>query len=111
MESDAVYEIDGANRASVSVRDDDAPAQNVLWTADMTVTDFGGGSVGAIAEDSFLNARGSDQFRVKWLWYQRGERSVHLALWRGLHDVEGATLHLGDMELAFPDRSGDASFQ
>ena len=25
--------------------------------------------------------------------------------------VEGATLHLGDMELAFPDRSGDASFQ
>ena len=110
LESHSSYHIDGDNRASVSVLNDDEPAPDFLWSADMTVTDFGV-SVGALDEDSFSNAKGSHDFRVKRLWYVPPERSVHLTLWRVLDDVEDLTLRLGTVELARPKRTGDTRFR
>ena len=82
----------------------------LLWSGTMTVTDFGN-AAGATTENSFSRISGRDEFRPKWLWYEPATRGVRLELWRTLHDIEGATLHLGDIELPLPDRRGDSSFR
>ena len=81
----------------------------VLWSADMKVVDYGTGAIGAATVDLFSNLAGSGDFHVKWLWYYTPSRQLRLAVPGGLPDVEGLTLHLGDLEVAFPEGSGGES--
>ena len=103
----------GAGSADIDVLDNDRGAASVtiLWSADMTVVDFGGGAVGATSPDRFSNIAGSGDLQAKWLWHDAAGRSLHLALSAGLGDVEEVTLHLDDFALAFPEESsGNSSF-
>ena len=81
----------------------------VLWSADMTVVDYGTGAIGAATVDLFSNLAGSGDFHVRWLWYYTPSKQLRLSVPEGLPDVEGLTLHMGDLEVAFPDGGGGSS--
>ena len=53
-----------------------------LWSADMSVVDFGNGSIGAWGADKFSNVGGTEDLGAKWLWYHTGDRKLQ----SGLHD-------------------------
>ena len=120
-DTDGVYAVtvqvtDGANPVdaalTVSLTDvyERAPAGTV-WSAKMTVVEYGAGAVGAATADLFAYQIGSANLRAKWLWYQPSERKLRLAFDAGLTDAEALTLHLGETTLSFPENSGgDSSF-
>ena len=120
-DTDGVYAVtvqvtDGANSVeaalTVSLTDvyERAPAGTV-WSAKMTVVEYGAGAVGAATADLFAHQIGSANLRAKWLWYQPSERKLRLAFDAGLTDAEALTLHLGETTLSFPENSGgDSSF-
>ena len=120
-DTDGVYAvtvqvIDGANPVeaalTVSLTDEEerAPAGTV-WSARMTVVEYGTGAVGAATADLFANQVGSGNLRAKWLWYQPSERKLRLAFDAGVADAEELRLHLGERALSFPANSGgDSSF-
>ena len=120
-DTDGVYAVtvqvtDGANPVdaalTVSLTDvyERAPAGTV-WSAKMTVVEYGAGAVGAATADLFAHQIGSANLRAKWLWYQPSERKLRLAFDAGLTDAEALTLHLGETSLSFPENSGgDSSF-
>ena len=105
-----------AGAAGVDVFDNDratapAPAETVLWSADMEVIDFGGGSSGADSPDLFTNAGGSGGLRVQWLWHYGPERRLYFGLKTPVRDTGGLSLRLGGMTLPFADANGsDSSF-
>ena len=81
----------------------------LLWSADMTVADYGNGSLGAYNDDTlFSNVTGSLQLQVKWLWYYEPERKLYLGFKEPIADTEDWILHLDDLVLEFPN--GDSSF-
>ncbi len=101
-----------AGSATATVLDDDAPAgtTEVLWSADVTVTDFGG-AFGAITSDSFTNVTG-DELGVEWIWYSVGVRRLDLILSEAATDADELTLHLDDVALAFPQgNSGESTIR
>ena len=96
-------------RVSVAPPPTDAPAAptEVLWSADVTVTDYGG-AFGAITADSFTNVTG-DELGVEWIWYSVGVRRLDLILSEAATDAGELTLHLDDVALAFPQGSSGES--
>ena len=99
-----------AGTAGIDVLDNDRTAEAVttVWSADMTVVELGSGSIGAASADLFSNIAGSEEVRVKWLWYYAPDRVLYLTCSQPLPDSGELTLHLGTVALAFPN--GDASF-
>ena len=106
------YRVVAAGSAGVDVFDNDrATAETVLWSADMEVIDFGGGSTGSDDADLFTNTGGSGGLRVQWLWHYAPERRIYFALKTPIWDTGGLTLRVGGMALPFADANGsDASF-
>ena len=104
----------GAGTAGMDVLDNDRTGEPVVpvltvWSADMEVVDFGtGGGIGAGSADGFSNIAGSEDVRVKWLWYWAPGRTLYLSLSRELSNRGEVTLHLGDVSLALPN--GDTGF-
>ena len=62
---------DGAGGAGVDVLDNDkaAPALTMLWSATMTVADYGTGAIGAGSADLLTDQGGSAGLNGKSLWY------------------------------------------
>ena len=81
-----------------------------LWSADMSVTDFGNGSIGGWGADKFSNVGGTEDLEAKWLWYHTGDRKLHLAFTTAIADTTGLSLYMGDVAVAFPDGGSDSSF-
>ena len=91
-----------------------AKAQTVstdpLWSADMSVVDFGNGSIGAWGAGKFSNVGGSGDLEAKWLWYHTGDRKLHLAFTTAIEDTTGLSLYMGDMAVEFSDGGNDSGF-
>ena len=90
----------GAASAWVTVLDDDvAPsvsaADVTIWSADMTVVEYGPRSIGAGSADQFSNQMGRAGLRAKWLWYDPVARTLKLGFDDSLDDAEELTLHMG----------------
>ena len=102
--------------ASLTVLDDDvAPsvsaADVTIWSADMTVVEYGPRSIGAGSAAQFSNQMGRAGLRAKWLWYDPVARTLKLGFDDSLDDAEALTLHVGAVSLGFPANSGgDSSF-
>ena len=107
-----------AASASLTVLDDDvAPVTGVsaadvtIWSADMTVVEYGPRSIGASTADQFSNQQGRAGLRAKRLWYDPMERKLRIGFDDGLDDAELLTLHMGAKSVGFPANSGgDSSF-
>ena len=78
----------------------------VLWSADMTVVDYGAGSVGAGSADLFANQVSADNHEAQWLWSYTPSRQVDLSLLTAIMDTEDLVLHIGGLELLFADALG-----
>ena len=106
----------GAAAAALTVLDDDvAPsvsaADVTIWSADMTVVEYGPRSIGAGTADLFSNQMGRAGLRAKRLWYDPTERKLRIGFDDGLDDAELLTLHMGAVSVGFPANSGgDSSF-
>ena len=104
--------------ASLTVLDDDvAPVTGVsaadvtIWSADMTVMEYGPRSIGAGTAEQFSNQQGRAGLRAKRLWYDPTERTLRIGFDDGLDDAELLTLHVGGVSVGFPANSGgDSSF-
>ena len=81
-----------------------------LWSADMSVTDFGNGSIGGWGADKFSNIGGTGDLEATRLWYHTGERKLRLAFTTATPDTTGLSLYMGDVAVAMPDGAGDSSF-
>ena len=105
-----------AAAASLTVLDDDvAPsvsaADVTIWSADMTVVEYGPRSIGAGTAAQFSNQMGRAGLRAKRLWYDPTERKLRIGFDDGLDDAELLTLHMGAVSVGFPaDSGGDSSF-
>ena len=121
LTSDDAYRL-GTNdeaAAAISVLDDDANALpggtvavegTTVWTADMTVTDYGNGSIGAGTADLLANQRGSAGLQARSLYYDTEERKLRMAFTTAVDSV-ALTLAAGNVKLRFPEgTSGDSSF-
>ena len=107
------------SEATTTILDDDAAtlpggtvavAGTTVWTADMTVTDYGNGSIGAGTAALLANQRGSEGLQARNLYYHTGERKLRMAFTNGV-DTTLLTLAAGSVKLKFPEsRSGDSSF-
>ena len=107
------------SEAATTILDDDAAALpggtvavtgTVVWTADMTVTDYGNGSIGAGTASLLANQRGSEGLQARHLYYHTSERKLRMAFTTGVN-TGSLTLAAGNVKLAFPaGRSGDSSF-
>ena len=113
----ALQVAEGAASAALTVLDNDAARVAVtvtdvtIWSADMTVVEYGPRSIGAGTADLFSNQSGSAALRAKWLWYDPPARKLKLSFDDGLDDAESLTLHVGGVSLRFPDYTGgDSSF-
>ena len=105
-----------ASSASLTVLDNDtaavtsaSAAEVTVWSADMTVVEYGRRSIGAGSADLFSNQSGRDGLRAKWLWYDPPAHKLKLGFDDGLDDAEALTLHVGDVSLGFPDNTGGNS--
>ena len=115
---DAWQLAEGAASASVTVLDNDAAAVTststadvTVWSADMTVVEYGTGAIGAGTADLLANQSGSARLTAKWLWYDPAARALKIAFDAGLDDAESMTLHVGGVSVRFPaGRGGDSSF-
>ena len=106
-----------ASTASVTVLDDDAappPTTSAVdvtvWSADMTVVEYGTGAIGAGSASQFSNQQGVAGLRAKWLWHDPATRVLKIAFDDGLDDADLMTLHVGDLSVTFPNPGGDSSF-
>ncbi len=103
-----------AASASLTVLDDDvAPsvsaADVTIWSADMTVMEYGPRSIGAGTAAQFSNQMGRAGLRAKWLWYDPPARKLKLGFDDSLDDAEALTLHMGGVSVGFPDNTGGNS--
>ena len=80
-----------------------------LWTGEMTVADYGNGSLGAYHDETlFSNVTATIQLEIRWLWYLEPERKLYLAFRAPVAGARDWTLHIDDRALDFP--SGDSNF-
>ena len=113
----AGYRLAAGNAAtgSVTVLDDDpAPVAvvetgEVVWSADLSVVDYGTGAIGAGTAGRFSNEAGSAGLSARWLWYGTQTRELRLAFTSGVDDAEDMVLKVSGLELAFPAKSGGNS--
>ena len=86
-----------------------ATPNETLWSGEMTVANYGNGSLGAYLDDTlFSNVTGSIQPQIKWLWYLDPARKLYLAFEAPIAGTRDWILHIDDMALDFP--SGDSNF-
>ena len=107
------------SEASATILDDDAKelpgetkavAGTTVWTADMTVEDYGNGSIGAGTATLLANQRGTEDLQAKWLHYHTDERKLRMAFTEGV-STTGLTLKTHGVDLPFPNgSSGNSSF-
>ena len=101
---------DGDSAGTIQDGEPEPASTGPLWSADMSVVDFGNGSIGAWGADKFSNVGGSGDLEAKWLWYHTGDRKLHLAFTTAIADTTGLSLYIGDAAVAFPDVGNDSSF-
>ena len=108
---------DAASAVQTVLDNDTAPvastssADVTIWSADMTVVEYGAGAIGAGTANLFSNQQGSAGLSAKWLWYDPSKRELKIAFDDGLDDAESMTLHVGGLSVSFPaDSGGDSSF-
>ena len=107
------------SEAITTILDDDAKelpgetmavAGTTVWTADMTVEDYGNGSIGADTATLLANQRGTEDLQAKWLYYHTDERKLRMAFTEGV-STTGLTLKTHGVDLPFPNgSSGNSSF-
>ena len=81
----------------------------VVWSATMSVVDYGTGTIGADSPDLFSNQGGSAGLKAKSLWYHTGDRKLRLEFTEGVADAEEMALEFDDVSLAFPEWSSNES--
>ena len=114
VEAGSAYRL-GANdssEATVTVLDDDvAPAPDptpasagvTVWSADMTVVDYGsGGGLGAGTANLLANQGGSEGLQAKWLYYNTRERTLRMAF-TTVVNAGDLTLHAGGVALSLAE--------
>ena len=69
----------------------------LIWSADMTVVEYTGVSIGAASADLFSNIGGSAGLQIKSLWSHTPDRDLRLAFKEGIPDAEDYTLQVGDL--------------
>ena len=107
------------SQATTTILDDDAATLpgdtvavpgTVIWTADMTVVDYGNGNIGAGSASLLASQSGSEDLRARWLYYESGERKLRMAFTTGINTA-ALRLKGAHLNMPFPaGRSGDASF-
>ena len=112
-------EANDAAKATTTILDDDAAAPpggtsgsagTTVWSADMSVTDYGNGSIGAGSASLLANQRGSEGLQAKWLYYHTGERKLRMSFTTNV-DSGGLTVNAAGINLPFPEgTSGNSSF-
>ena len=100
---------DGNSAGTIRDGEPEPASTGPLWSADMSVVDFGNGSIGAWGANKFSNVGGSGNLKAKWLWYHTGDRKLHLAFTTAIADTTGLSLYIGDVAVAFPDGGNDSS--
>ena len=106
---------DAASAVQTVLDNDTAPvastssADVTIWSADMTVVEYGAGAIGAGTADLFSNQRGSAGLSAKWLWYDPAKRELKIAFVDGVDDAGSMTLHVGGVSVSFPANSGGNS--
>ena len=98
-----------ASTATAAVSANSVETFETLWSGEMTVANYGNGSLGAYLDDTlFSNVTGSIQPQIKWLWYLDPARKLYLAFEAPIAGTRDWILHIDDMALDFP--SGDSNF-
>ena len=98
-----------ASTATAAVSANSVETFETLWSGEMTVANYGNGSLGAYLDDTlFSNVAGSIQPQIKWLWYLDPARKLYLAFEAPIAGTRDWILHIDDMALDFP--SGDSNF-
>ena len=107
------------SQATTTILDDDAATLpgdtvavpgTVIWTADMTVVDYGNGNIGAGSASLLASQSGSEDLRARWLYYESGERKLRMAFTTGINTA-ALRLKGAHLNMPFPARgSGNASF-
>ena len=107
------------SEARIGILDDDAaPAPEgtagsdgeTVWSADMSVTDYGNGNIGAGSASLLANQRGSEDLQARWLYYESGERKLRMAFTTSV-DTARLRVKAANLNLAFPQgQSGESSF-
>ena len=111
-------------KVSVSFTDDDGYSESLtsaataavgenpvepLWSGEMTVVDYGNGSLGAYLDDTlFSNVTSTIQLEIKWLWYLEPARKLYLAFRAPVGGTGDWILQINELSLDFP--SGDSNF-
>ena len=85
-----------------------AVAGTTIWAADMTVTDYGNGSIGAGTASLLANQRGTAGLQAKWLYYHTGERKLSMAFTTNIESND-LTLETQGVNLPFPEGSSGNS--
>ena len=65
---------DGESVGTIRDGEPEPASTGPLWSADMSVVDFGNGSIGAWGANKFSNVGGTGYLKAKWLWYHTGDR-------------------------------------
>ena len=107
------------SEARIGVLDDDtaspseATAGNAgqkVWSADMSVTDYGNGNIGAGSASLLANQRGSEGLQARWLYYESGQRRLRIAFTTSV-DTAGLRVKAASLDQPFPEaQSGESSF-
>ena len=88
-----------------------APAGAVVWSADMTVVDYGTGAIGAGSAGLLTNQGGSAGLQATSFWYYAPQRKLSLRFTTGVDDADDLVLQAGGLLLTFPEgSSGNSSF-
>ena len=101
---------DGDSVSTIQDGESEPTSTGALWSANMSVVDFGNGSIGAWGANKFSNVGGTGNLKAKWLWYHTGDRKLNLAFTTAIADTTGLSLYMGDAALTFPDGGNDSSF-
>ena len=83
----------------------------MVWSADMTVVDYGTGAIGAGSAGLLTNQGGSAGLQATSFWYYAPQRKLSLRFTTGVDDADDLVLQAGGLLLTFPEgSSGNSSF-
>ena len=78
-----------------------------MWSAEMSVVDYGTGAIGAGSASLLSNQRSSEGLQARWLWYYTPTRQLRMAF-TTVVNADGLTLQAGNVALALGP--GDSGF-
>ena len=73
----------------------------LLWSADLSIVELEGLSIGAISADDFSNQGGNAGLRGRWLYYSLIDENLRLKLTDTIPSHEVLTLQVGDLAIEF----------